>query len=191
MKIKLPILIIVSQIFLAGCFNGNSNAEPKKIEGFHLYESPEFSIQIPNDWDVLTPVNFKSDMPKNAVIAFRNNIRNVKFTANVVIVKNSLAEKISSADYAKALLEKVKNSLSSYKESAAEKRNLPIGGQDTQSLFTDARGRTSEDSDIRRYMQISAVKDKTAYVVTGAMSAAEDEGIVEKIKTAIGSFEVK
>jgi len=190
MKIKLLILIAVSQLLLIGCGN-NANTGPKKIEGFHLYESAEFSIQAPNDWDVLTPVNFKSDMPKNAVLAFRNNLKNAKFTANVVIVKNSLTEKILSADYAKALHERVKNSLSSYKELAAEKRNLLIGAQDTESLFTDAKGRTSEDSDIRRYMQISAVKEKTAYVVTGAMSAAEDQAIVDKITTAIGSFEVK
>lgn len=191
MRIKLPILIIVSQVLLTGCFSSNSNTGPKKIEGFHLYESAELSIQVPNDWELFTPVNFKSDMPKNTVIAFRNNLRNVKFTANVVIVKNSLTDKISSADYAKALHEKVQNSLSSYKELAAEKRNLLIGGQDTESLFTDATGRSAEDADIRRYMQIAAVKDKNAYVVTGAMSPTEDQSIVDKITTAIGSFEVK
>lgn len=148
-------------------------------------------MQVPDSWETLTPLNFKSNISKNTLAAFRNNLRDPSFTANIVVLKNELASEISSTDYAKALNEKLKNNLSSYKEILIEKFNVNIEGKESESLFTHVEGRERPEADLKRFIQVSAVKEKNAFNVLGAYLAKGDEGLAKKIETSVRSFEVK
>lgn len=185
MKKSQLVISITVVALLSGCLGGDS--EPKAradiMEGFHIYETEGFLIQAPDQWEVLTEVNFESTTPKNTLVAFRNNIRNALYTANVVVVRNELPEAVEGLDYAKALVQKTARSLTSFREISNE--------QMKDTIFFRSEGRESPDQDLKQFMQLSAVKAKTAYVVLGSGLATEDIDTLKKIEDTVKSFEVK
>jgi len=195
-KIFLPLVIV--SFLLSGCFGASDETKPsdKKIEGFHAYSTGEFSMQIPDEWEILTPEKFQSNVPKNTLIAFRNNIKDEKFTANVVVIKNELQQEqeISTLDYAKSLRQKVSQDLSAYGEVAVEQVKVFVGGKENETVFLYVLGREQPDSELKKFIQISAVKGKTAYIAIGSMLPTENETnitLTDKIVTMIKSFELK
>lgn len=177
--------IIGISLLLTGCFGSSTDtkATEKTLEGFHSYSTEEIKLQIPNDWEVLTP--------KNTLVAFRSNIRNPMYTANVAIIRNELPAEASTLDYAKILYEKVKSELTEFHEILAEQIKTHVKGSETDTLFTVFEGRESPDADLKRFMQVSAVSGKKAYIATGSMLASEDEGVSKMLETMVRSFEVK
>ena len=136
-------------------------------------------------------LDLKSDMPKNTLVAIRNNARNPKFTANVVVLKNDLSEEVPTIDYARALREKMKSTLNSYKEISVEPKSVKVQGREVNSLFIYVEGRLHPEDDLKRYMQVAAVKGKNVYVVAAAGLANEKEDVFKKLETIVKSFEVK
>ena len=180
--------ILTIALLLGGCFGSSGGAastapEEKKIEGFHAIATDEFYIQIPDGWDALKEVDFKSGTSKNVVAAFRSNVRSPKFTSNIVIVKNELGAESQASDYGKALRQKIIGELSALKELAVE--------EGSSTLFLSVEGRESDDADVKRFVEKSHVKGKTAYIAVGSFLASEDDGTAKKVETAVRSFEVK
>lgn len=179
---KIHLLFIIISFLLTGCFGTSDSTSPseKKAEGFHLYSTSEFSMLIPDEWEVLMPVKFKSDVPENTLIAFRNNVQNEKFTASVIVMKNELSEEgVSTEDYAKMLQQKIKEELSGVNEIQAE------------DVFYYIEGREQPENELKKFMQFSAVKGKNAYVVLGAFLATDTEDTAKKTETMVRSFSVK
>lgn len=153
-------------------------------------------MQIPDEWEILTPEKFQSNVPKNTLIAFRNNIKDENFTANVVVIKNELPpeQEISTPDYAKSLRQKVSQDLSAYSEVAVEQVKVFVGGKENETVFLYALGREQPESELKKFIQISAVKGKTAYIAIGSMLPTESEtntALTDKIVTMVKSFELK
>lgn len=191
-KITLFCLISLVSLSLTGCLGSSSKpAGAKALDGYTLYDGADFTMQVPKDWEIISDAKFRSDMPKGTVVAFRNNVRDVRFTANIAVIKNNLTEAISSLDYSKALQKKVSNDLGAYKEYSADKTKINIAGKEEDSLYLYFEGRENADSDVKRFMQFSGVKGKTAYIVTGAFLWSEGVGMEKKLDTAIKSFLVK
>lgn len=185
---KFAILAVVMSIVLSGCFGSSTSTDnaaqtPEKITGFHLFANDEFSLQVPDDWETLTPVNFTSDVPKNTLAAFRNNIKSPKFTASIAVIKNELNADIKPLDYVKALQRKMRTDLIDSKDVTLEES----GG----SLFIYVEGKESPDADRKGFIATAHVKGKTAYVVTGAFLSADSDALAEKIMTGVKSFSVK
>lgn len=179
-------------ILLSSCFHGGGKKNvDKKNLGFHEYGTQEFSIQIPDDWEMLTPLQFSGSMPKNTLVAFRSKMRNPQFTANIVMLQNDLSGEISSLDYAKALLKKMKDELSSIREILVEEKKLKISGKEETTIFVFIEGRDTPEAEKKRFIQISGVKGKKAFVVLGSFLHQEKEGIAKKIETTVRSFEIK
>lgn len=195
---KIFLSLIIISFLLSGCFGSSKNPTPsdKKTEGFHSYSTGEFSMQIPDEWEVLTAEKFQSNVPQNTLIAFRNNVKDEKFTANVVVIKNDLPQEqeISNLDYAKSLHQKMSQDLSSYVEIAVEQMKIFVNGKENETVFLYALGREQPESEIKKFIQISAVKGKTAYIALGSMLSTENEmntALTDKIVTMVRSFEVK
>lgn len=183
MKKTIRILSLFITVFLlTGCLGISNNNSNKPPTGFHSYENAEIKINVPDDWETLTKNDFKPGTPENTITAFKNNIKDSVFTANITIIKNELTADISSSDYGKALYQKIKKELLSYKENRVE---------NTAAIFIDVEGRTSTQGDLKRFIQTSQVKGKTAYIVTGSCLSPADEGLIEKIEASVRSFEVK
>lgn len=194
MKKSLVAIILILPL-LTGCFgggdDGNGEDAMQEIPGYTIYDSSEFSLQVPDEWEVLTPVNFKSDTPANTLVAFRSNVRNPKFTANVAIVRNELAAEISTYDYARGLYQKVSDDLMEFKSLALGENKIYVSGIERDSLFIYIEGRTSADADIKRFMQISGVNGKNAYIITGSFLPGENEDTINKVEKMVKSFKIK
>lgn len=189
---KKMLVISVIPFFLSGCFGGDDDpTAPKTIEGYKFYETSEFSLQVPEEWEILTSINFQSDVPKNTVVAFRDNMKNAKFTANIAVVRNEIPLEISTVDYTKALREKTQNRLLNSKEITIEEAKIFVGDTETDTLFIHLQGRDQPQTDLKHYMQTSGVKENTAFIAIGAYLDSSNQGLEEKIEESIKSFRIK
>ncbi len=197
MQIKTAHYILVASalsIFtLSGCFSfGDSSQTPKPAdETTVLYETGQFSIRIPKSWEVIDSKDFTSEVPRETVVVFRNNVKNENFTANINIVRNELQEPISTLDYAKMVLNRQKTGLYNYKESRREDTSMTIGGAATSTFFTLFEAKKTTDDKSVRYLQTYGVKAEYAYIVTGAVSPSENENMVKTMEDTIKSFQLK
>ena len=188
---KLSISLFVIPFFLSACFGGGDETQTAdQTTGFHPYATQEFRVDIANEWEVLTPLNFTSDMPKNTAVAFRSNVKNPRFTTNIAISKNEISEEVPSLDYAKALHQKIATDLGSYKEFIAEQTEVKVAEKPAATLFLSVEGRESPEADLKRFIITTAVKGKNAYTIVGAFLAT-DEGATKTIESMVRSFEVK
>lgn len=190
MKKALIVLSVITSVLLSSC-GSTQEVVVKKMDGFHVYATEEFKIQVPDEWETLTSVNFKSDTPQNTIVSFRSNMRDVKFTPNIVIIKNEIPEGTKTSDYAKALQQKLATSLASYGEIFAQKDVILIGGQENETVFVHIEGRDDPSSDLKRFMQKAGIKGKTAYVAVGSCLSTAGEDVFKKLEGALRTFEVK
>lgn len=192
MKKTFIALSLIISVLLSGCF-GSDTTKPadKKIDGFTLNSTDEFSIQIPNEWEIFKPEELKDYVAKNTLAAFRSNVRNATFTANVVVLKNDITVDANSLSYSGALQRKMEQELLGYKTLLSEKTVLTVGGAATDATYMYVEGRQSAESDFKRFIATAAVKGKIGYVVLGAFLPSEGEAMAKKIETIIKSFEVK
>ena len=146
---KLLLIIPVLLLTVSGCFGGEDTPAPTPgtpaAEGSHNYATSEYKLEIPNDWEVLTPLTFKSTMPPNTLVAFRSSGNHLNYTPNVVIIKNVLPQEVSSKDYGEALRKKLSAELAGYKEIGIEDTTMMIDGKEVteksdeyNAVFDDA-----------------------------------------------------
>ncbi|PIQ77476.1 hypothetical protein COV82_04305 [Candidatus Peregrinibacteria bacterium CG11_big_fil_rev_8_21_14_0_20_46_8] len=178
-------------LLLTGCFGGDDDSINGAPTGMHTYATNEFRIAIPNAWEILEAHQFTSDIPPNTLIAFRNNVRNENFTANVAIIRNPLAEEISTSDYARLLVEKLKTELIGYRELQIENRTIQVGENQHNTLFIYVEGRDHAASDLKQFIQISGVKEKNAYIAIGSFLADEAETTADLVGSMIRPFEMR
>ena len=93
-KILASILTLLL-LTLTGCSGGgdsdSENVDPtKKIAFYTPVEAEDFFMQVPEGWDVIE--QFTSNYPPNTVVAFRNNVKDNDFIANINVVRNDVAE---------------------------------------------------------------------------------------------------
>lgn len=196
MNKKAVLSVILLSTLLTGCLDSNpSSSDEQKIPtGFHEYNGEGFSLQIPDEWEVVSSTSFSSAVPKNTIVAFRSNLRSARFTPNVAILKNELSQEITAADYASALKQKIINELANFREIQIEKTNIKIAGKDEETLFIYVEGREGTDKDLKRFVETAGVKGRTAFIAAGALLAddsAAGKGAADKIQRIIRSFEIK
>ena len=188
-------LIVVLPLILAGCFGGgDDNGEDRDTEPkakIRVFETGEFSVDVPFDWEVITPKDFTSEVPPNTTVAFRNNVKNANFTANLTVVHNTLPSSVSSVDHAKGLLQRHVLSLVNFSEISRTDVEVPAGGTAYPSLLVVFQGKESEDSMPKEFLQMSVVKGKEAYIITGAYLIDENQTVKDSLVEAIKSLKVK
>ncbi len=185
---------IASMFLLGGCINfgggGTSGGTKTVDERSKLYDTNDFSIVIPKDWEIISKADFTSEVPQETVIVFRNNVKNEDFTANVNIVKNKLQEPISTIEYAKRVDNRQKTGLYNYKESKNETAKITIGDKTVDTFYRLFEAKKGSDEKLVRYLQIYGVKGNDAYIVTGAVSPKENDSVVKTIEDIVKSFKL-
>ncbi len=188
----IPISGILMTFFFSGCMNLQGNTTTKTDDPrLKTYDSSDFSLKTPKDWEIIEKKDFTADVPDVTVVVFRNNIKNETFTANVNIVKNYLQETMPTLEYAKNVLNRQKGGLFNFKENKREELKLKVGGQDTSTIFIQFEAKKGTDQPTVRYIQTYAVKEKWAFIITGALSTKENDVVLQSIENIIKSFQVK
>lgn len=184
---KIFSLLISTTLLLSACGGSDTTDTTTAAAGEKLYESNDFSLIYPQDWDVLEPDSYPSTVPSQTVVAFRNNIQNEIFTANLSVNIKDLDEEVSSDDFTKSTLSKIKKSLLSYSELPSE--TIKIG--DVETKIIEFEGKKSPSEEIIHFKSLSIIKNRTAYTVICAYLPTEDESIVISMDKMLNSFSLK
>ncbi len=195
MKFKTIIaLIIAVPIALSGCGGEDTDQDTNQstdTSGKLTFESKDFKILYPQDWEIITPNNFTSNVPAEIVVAFRNNIKNEVFTANVNISKTELTEEISSKDFALSSISKAQNSIVEYKEKERKTFKLQIRGETIETYIIDFEGKKSASAEIVHFKNLYIADNEKGYIVTGGYLPYEDGSVVKLISDMLESFSLE
>jgi hypothetical protein len=194
LKKSLILITIASLFLLTGCFEGEETVvdSGEELQNFKTYTAPSFSVGIPNQWEIIEPKDFSSDIPSETQVIFRDNIKSDIFTPNANVAKVLLGQQTSSYDFARNEISKNRNSLLNYNEiSRDEEFNIVIGGQMTKTVLILFEGKLGEADPKVRMTQVFAVNGADAYSVTAAYRADSSELVSTAAKNIVKSFKIK
>lgn len=191
MKFKITIGTIITALLLSAC--GSDETAENSIENSSQasksnYETSEFKLSYPTDWEVLDSTSYTSNVPPQIIVAFRNNIKSEVFTANLTISKSELLESVSSLDFAKSSIAKAKSTLVSFQEIDTEDYNLEYNGNTIETWISEFEGKKTASDPLVRFRRLYLVNGNQAFTVTGAYLSTEDEGIINAINDMLRSF---
>lgn len=157
---------------------------------YFTYQTSEFEIDVPDDWEVIN--SFSSDYPDNIRIAFRDNIKDGDFVANVTIFKEDNSKSKLNADLSQKYLNDHADTLINYKLISQEEIALELLGSSSQTIINTYQGKNDTRESEITYMQTYLAEGDLAWVVTASYYApTEDPFTVERMDTMLKSFTVK
>ena len=196
-KFLAQILIIASLFTLTACFgsdeeptdeqNGSSDLAPS----YSQYENPDFTINHPKEWEILSPDSFTSNVPDTTVVVFRNNLKSDIFTANLSISQAPLSAGTTSEDFALQTFNTQKYNLVGFEELARE--NYTLGNKDTgiKAFITTFQGRKTITESLVQFEQLCIARNGYGIIITAAYLPNEDQNVVFKLDEMVRSFALK
>lgn len=187
---KLIISVLMGILLLSGCTissDGNTTTSDNPI--YYSYGNDTYGVNVANDWEVIT--EFTSNYPQNTIAAFRNNVKNDQFIANVNIVANTIEEGLSNGDYALEMLQSHSESLIDYKLLEKKEINIIVEGQVSPTYMATFQGRNNIDSDLLQFAQVYGANNGFGYIATATYLPDEDQFAVETAIHMIESLELK
>ena len=192
-KLKSLLILPTTLLILTGCFGGNGGGTGVNIPdaGETKYEHSDFSIIIPQDWEIIEKSDFTSNVPYETIVGFRNNIKSEIFTANVNIAMTGVTEETTSADLAKSSRSKISSSLLSFQELASKKIDFQYGETNIEAATLEFSGKKGSADPITQFNQLYVVTNGIGYIVTASYLPDEDETVVKYTNRMIDSFTLK
>lgn len=180
-------------LLLPGCLGlgddeETTSSEMVPIAFYRIVQSDDFALQVPEDWETLQ--EFSSDYPTNTVVAFRNNIEDHDFIANVNIVDNEVEEGTTSSEYALAMIETLESQLLNYQQISQEETTLWVGDTEVSTLLTTFEGTNDGGKPVRQFIQLYAVKGTKAFIITGTYDKDDTELAIDQVKQTVESFQL-
>lgn len=197
MKKLFSSLLIGSLLLLTpGClgFGGGGNDDketpPTEVITFYrLVESSEFSIQVPEDWETIQ--YFPSSYPDNTAVAFRNNIQDNDFVANINVVRNTVPEGTLSRDYALESFDNISSQLLNFELLSEEEATIFVGLEGQDSFIYEFKGTNDPTIEPHRFVQFYGVSGTNGYIVTGSYDITDTELAIDQIRQSIPTFMLK
>ena len=146
--ILLPFLLLGTGCFHSATEDPNEKALPAEANS---YQADEFSISPPIDsqkkpWETIT--TFTKEFPAGAIAAFRDNIKDEKFTANISVYKKSVPADVSSADFALSEIRNHEKNVLNFKELARENVKIAISGQNVDTILFYFEGKEKAEDQL-------------------------------------------
>ena len=187
---KLFFLLLIPLVFI-GCSGGEEETptaeDPTALAGKKVYETTDFSVTIPSEWEIIEKANFTSNVPPETVVAFRSNIKSDAFTANVNVAAKTLEEGVTLDDFAKGNYKNAQNSLVEFTEVLSDKQTI----SNVEVYISEYEGKLSPADSIVHFRQLALVDGNTGYLITGGFLPNEDETVVKNVDEMLNSFRLK
>lgn len=164
----------------------DENADESKPGTYFTYKTAEFQMQIPDDWEIMD--SFTSEYPNELRVAFRNQVKDTSFTANVSVIREENTRGDSSYDFAQRKLKDHKETLLSYELLEQEVTTLSVSGAESKTLLSTFKGKNESSGLSLNFMQVSLTDSEKAWTVTASYRTSEDEFTIEKMETMLRSF---
>lgn len=178
-------------MLITSCSNNDVSTTDINIPGQISYQTSNFSINVPQDWEIVERESFTSNVPIETLVGFRSNIKSEIFTANVNISESPLPPEISSKDFAKSSIASAQNRLSSYQQININDYELVYGEENIPTQIIEFSGKQSPIEPIVQFKQLFVTHNGIGYTITGAFLPSENESIVKQIDEMLDSFSLK
>lgn len=192
---KILSLILAASFVLTNCGGSDSDTtEDKKVADEAdqvIYETTNFSTQIPKNWETIEKNNFTSNVPEQTIVGFRNNIKSDIFTANLNIAQKSVEETLVVKDLAKSTLAIIKTSLIGFEQINEAEDKMDFGEDGLATYRLEFEGKKSASEPIIHFKQLYIVNGGVGYTVTAAYQQGEDESVVNALDEMLNSFALK
>lgn len=191
MKSSLSLLLGLS-LLLTAC-NGGEPVEDISEDTSQIYtytyKTAEFEMEVPSDWELID--EFTSEYPDGLKVAFRNNIKDSVFTANLAVLKEENREGDTSFDFAQRKLQDHEDTLLNYKLLEQEIVMLKVGGAESKSSLSTFEGKNETSGPALNFMQVTLTKGENAWTATATYRKEEDESIIVLMKNMLRSFNLQ
>lgn len=201
MKKLIAFLLIFTALIVSGCFGGDDKTEETAendkeppnvpiVESKNRYDTADFSIGIPENWEVMK--SFPQDYPEGLQVAIRNNVKaGQEFIANITVTRHDLNIPMTSLEYAHQQIFDHQNTLLNFQELAKEVISLSINDQTEEALLSVFEGKQKPEESTIKFYQTYGVKDQVAFIATCAIERAEEKEVVAKCEHSVRSLVVK
>lgn len=188
---KLLSLFFAGSLFLAACGGSDSDTtdgEVTESDGpfYFSYKTAEFDMEVPDEWEVVD--SFTSEYPDDLRVAFKNNIKDSIFTANVTVLREENSEGDTSYDFAQRKLADHEETLLNYALLSQEVINLLVDGAESKTILSNFEGKNDTSGPTLNFMQVTLTKGEKAWTVTATYRSGEDEFTLEELDTMLRSF---
>lgn len=184
MQKRLLTSLLILPFFLTGCFGGDDSVTATStIPGMKIYDSNEFTIQFPQDWQIIEGNDFTSTTPTSAQVGFVNNLINEKFTANLNVTVRTVSDELTSSDFAKSNNAKTKANLIEFSQTSTIESN--------NGITTNFQGKKSASSPIINFSRLDRITNGKGYSATASHLPEEDESVVNALNEMLNSFSLK
>lgn len=168
---------------------GDSGTGDSDTARFVEYKTSDFIIDKPEDWETVT--TFTSQYPDGIRAAFRDNVKDGDFVANVTVILEENPEKLTSFDVLQEKMGDHQNSLLDFELLSEETLVLSVGGGESKTTLFTFSGKNESSSEPIEFMQLALAKGEKAYFVTASYDPREDEFTLERLLTILKSFELR
>lgn len=189
---KIFVLFLSATFLLTACgssgTDSGSNSSSDNVR-YIEYKTAEFLIDVPEDWETIN--SFDSSYPDNIRVAFKDNVKDGDFVANLTVIREPNDELLTSFDVIQDKLSEHRDHLLNYELLSEEELTLSVGGGDSKTTLFTFSGKNNTTSETLYFMQLALAKTDRAYLVTATYSPNEDEFVIERLETMLKSFELR
>jgi len=185
-------LILALSLFLSACGGGDSETittTDSESSYTYTYKTAEYQIEVPKEWDVVD--SFNSEYPDGLKVAFRNNVKDSIFTANLTILKEDNTKNDTSYDFAQKKLADHEETLINYKLLDQEGITLQVAGADSNTILSTFEGKNETSGPTLDFMQTNLTKNDNAWTVTASYRPSEDEFTIDELDKMLRSFSLR
>lgn len=156
------------------------------------HKGSDFSVIYPNDWEILGPSDFTSNVPSSTVVVFRNNLKNDIFTANLNISQAEIPAGTSTEDFALQTLNTEKYNLVGFVETKREDHSIKTGPETKEKTFISTfQGRKTITESLVEFKQLCIARNGYGIIVTAAYLPNEEQSVVMMLDEMLRSFALK
>lgn len=188
---KILSFLLAGSLFLAACGGTDTATTTGQTEDseqvfYFNYKTAEFGMDVPDDWEIVD--SFTSEYPDDLRVAFKNNIKDSIFTANVTVLREDNTASDTSYDLAQRKLADHEETLLNYALLSQEVVNLLVNGAESKTTLSTFEGKNDTAGPTLDFMQVTLTKGDKAWTVTATYRNGEDVFTVEKMDTILRSF---
>jgi uncharacterized DUF497 family protein len=158
------IILLSFAFLLVGCGTSSSSSSSTKVACDQQFWNGTINACLPKGWRVLSKEMLQTiGVPEETVAAFQYETPRAGQLDTVTVTQEPLAQDLQTTDYSNANILAV-SALPDYK--LVDKVTVYVDSKETAIHIFSAR--PAADQPVRRYYQLSAVKDKVGYTFTGS-----------------------
>lgn len=184
---------LLTALLLTNCGGSSTStdvsSEDSETPRYITYRTSDFSIDVPDTWKTVN--TFTENYPSDLRIAFKNNIQDATFTANVTVLREDNPKELTSADFTQQKLSDHTDHLLNYSLISQDEITLTVSGADSATILNTFSGKNTTSGPTLEFMQVVLTKADKAWTVTASYRDDEDAFTVEKMQTMLNSFAVR